>query len=208
MDEANDSISEWFGRLKAGEAEAAQKLWNHYHAELLGHAKHRIATSPQAMGDEEDVVASVFGSIWRGAAAGRFANITNRDELWWLLLGITKRKAVDHVRRETAQRRYRGTEAGGRQDEVLAGVPVYSFDDLVAATPTPEFMVSLQEQYLRLLSLLRDDQLRKVVDLRIEGHTVVEIAKALGIGERAIERKLQLIREKWKRELFKLDNEP
>lgn len=204
MEQVNESISEWFGRLKAGDAAAAQKLWDHYHVELLSHAKQRIATAPQTLGDEEDVVLSVFGSIWRGAAAGRFDSVINRDELWWLLLGITKQKAVNHVRREMAQRR-RPSSAGHQHEVAIVRSPSYSFDELVGNAPTAEFMVSLQEQYLRLLNLLRDDRLRTVVELRVEGRTVPEIAKSLGIGERAVERKLQLIREKWKRELLKLD---
>jgi DNA-directed RNA polymerase specialized sigma24 family protein len=206
MDISHDSISEWFGQLKTGEADAAQRLWNRYYIELLRHAKLRISTSPPGMGDEEDVVLSVFGSIWRGATEGRFANITNRDELWWLLLGITKRKAVDHIRRETAQKRRWQSTPDSQRPSLPAEAHVYSLDDLVGSSPTPDFLVSLEEQYAQLLGLLRDDQLREIVALRIEGRTVPEIAQRMSIGQRAVERKLQLIREKWKRELVKVDS--
>src|SRR5215213_1038848 len=106
MDDSTDSISEWLGRLKAGELEAAQDLWNRYSEELLRIAKQRLGMSPRGMGDEEDVALSVFGSIFRGVADGRFHNISTRDELWWLLLTVTKRKTIDHIRRETAQKRH------------------------------------------------------------------------------------------------------
>ncbi len=45
----------------------------------------------------------------RGAVAGRFSDINNRDDLWWMLLAITQQKAVDLVRHEVAQKR-----GGGR----------------------------------------------------------------------------------------------
>ena len=125
---STDSISEWFGRLKAGEAEAAQKLWNRYSAELLRVAKQRLGTSPCGIGDEEDVALSVFGSIFRGVAEGRFDKISTRDELWWLLLTITKRKAVDHIRRETAQKR-RGQR---NQQEIQHGTGPSSFAAVLA----------------------------------------------------------------------------
>ena len=160
------------------------------------------------MGDEEDVVLSVFGSIWRGAIEGRFTNISNRDELWWLLLGITKRKAVDHIRRETAQKRYLQTRSDSQRATPAAESDIYSLDDLVSSTPTPEFLVSLEEQYTRLLGLLRDDHMREIVSLRIEGRTIAEIAQRMSIGQRAVERKLQLIREKWKRELVRTETGP
>src|SRR5215212_4581259 len=105
MDQTADSISEWLGQLKAGEAEAAQKLWNRYSGELLRMAKQRLSKSPCGVADEEDVALSAFGSVFRGASEGRFGQISTRDELWWLLLSITKQKAVDHIRREAAQKR-------------------------------------------------------------------------------------------------------
>src|SRR5689334_16149018 len=105
MDEAGDSISEWLGRLKSGEAVAAQKLWDRYSAKLIRLAKQRLAKTPPGISNEDDLALSVFGSIFRGAAAGRFEEITTRDELWWLLLAITKQKVVNYVRRESALKR-------------------------------------------------------------------------------------------------------
>src|SRR5262245_59310158 len=105
MEQSADSISEWLGQLKAGDAGAAQKLWSRYSGELLRIARQRLGRSPRGIADEEDIALSVFDSVFRGAAAGRFDQISTRDELWWLLLSITKRKAVDHIRREAAQRR-------------------------------------------------------------------------------------------------------
>jgi RNA polymerase sigma factor (sigma-70 family) len=199
METSSDSISEWLGRLKAGEVEAAQNLWNRYSEELVRVAKQRLGMAPRGIGDEEDVALSVFGSIFRGVAEGRFQNISTRDELWWLLLTITKRKTVDHIRRETAQKRH----APGQQPGVgLPISPPISLNDLVSSTPTPDFLVALEEQYVRLLEMLRNDQLREIAVLRIEGYNVAEIAEKLGISHRAVERKLPLIRAKWKRELF------
>jgi RNA polymerase sigma factor (sigma-70 family) len=199
MDTSSDSISEWLGRLKAGEVEAAQNLWNRYSDELLRVAKQRLGMSPQGIGDEEDVALSVFGSIFRGVAEGRFQNISTRDELWWLLLTIAKRKTVDHIRRETAQKRH---QPGQNPDAGLRVSAQISLDELVSSIPTPDFLVALEEQYVRLLEMLRNDQLREIAVLRIEGYSVAEIAEKMGVSNRAIERKLPLIRAKWKRELL------
>ena len=38
----------------------------------------------------------------------------------------------------------------------------FSFDELIGSTPTPDFLVELEEQYARLLDMLRNDQLRKI----------------------------------------------
>ena len=51
------------------------------------------------------------------------------------------------------------------------------------------------------LGLLRDDRLRQIAIFRIEGFTVPEIAQDLHVSTRSIERKLQVIRETWSKEL-------
>lgn len=200
MNQSTDSISEWLGQLKAGDGDAAQKLWSRYSEALLGIAQQRLARSPCGIADEEDVALSVFDSIFRGAAAGRFDQVSTRDELWWLLLSITKRKAVDHIRREAAQKRHGKSEVQGGNGVSIS--EPFSLNDLVSARPTPEFLIALEEQYVWLLSRLRNDQLRRIVVLRIEGYSVAEIAVKISIGLRAVERKLQLIRNQWKSELF------
>ena len=53
------------------------------------------------------------------------------------------------------------------------------------------------DEYRRLRDGLRNDSLRQVLDLRLEGYTREEIAKRLGCAERTVKRKLELIRDAW-----------
>lgn len=196
------SISLWLAELKEGSGEAAQQLWNRYALKLVELARKRLKNSPKRIGDEEDVAASVFHSVCRGAAAGRFENVRNRDDLWWLLLGITQQKIVDHVRREKAKKRGAGctrTESGLRGDQ--SSRCGFTLDLLISEEPSPELLLMLEEQHQRLLGLLRDDRLRQVAMSRIEGFTVPEIAADLQMSIRSVERKLQLIRAVWSKEL-------
>lgn len=199
---AAQSVSHWIAHLKDGNAVAAQQLWDRYAGRLVDYAQRRMKDSPKRVADEEDIAASVFQTLCRGAAAGRFQSVKNRDDLWWMLLAITKQKVVDHVRRETAQKRGAGRiqfESGftGNTDDSHG----FALDHLVSDAPTPEFLASLEEQHNRLLGLLRDDRLRKIAVFRIEGFTVPEIAVDLRLSTRSIERKLQLIRGVWSKEL-------
>jgi RNA polymerase sigma factor (sigma-70 family) len=196
------SVSQWIAHLKEGKADAAHRLWQRYATQLVELARRRLKDAPKRVADEEDVAASVFHSLCRGAAAGRFQSVANRDDLWWLLLAITKQKVVDHVRRETAQKRGGGLtqhESGlnGKSDDSKW----FSLDQIISEEPTPEFLVELEEQNDRLLGLLRDDNLRHIAVSRIEGFTVREIAGDLRVSTRSIERKLQLIRGMWSNEL-------
>jgi DNA-directed RNA polymerase specialized sigma24 family protein len=197
----SQSVSRWIAHLKEGSSDAAQLLWERYAMRLVELARRRLKNAPKRVSDEEDVAVSVFHSLCRGAAAGRFQNVKNRDDLWWLLLAITKQKVVDHVRRETAQKR----GAGRVQLESVVSDPNdshrFALDHLIGDDPTPEFIVMLAEQHEQLLGLLRDDHLRKIAIFRIEGFTVPEIADDFHVTTRTIERKLQLIRDAWSKEL-------
>jgi RNA polymerase sigma factor (sigma-70 family) len=196
------SISQWLAHLKEGNADAAQRLWERYAMRLVELARRRLKDAPKRVADEEDVAASVFHSLCRGAAAGRFQNVQNRDDLWWLLLAITKQKVADHVRRESAQKRgglrtHTESRLRGNADDSKG----FALDRLISDEPTPEFILMLEEQHARLLGLLRDDRLRQIAIFRIEGFTVPEIAEDLQVSTRSIERKLALIRGVWSKEL-------
>ncbi len=199
---AAQSVSHWIAHLKDGNALAAQQLWDRYASRLVEYAHRRMKDSPKRVADEEDVAASVFQALCRGAAEGRFQNVKNRDDLWWILLAITKQKVVSHIRRETTQKRGAGwvrlQPVSNSDTDDGSG---FTLDHLISNTPTPEFLVSLEEQHHRLLGLLRDDCLRQIAVFRIEGFTVPEIAVDLHLSKRSIERKLQLIRGVWSKEL-------
>ena len=192
------SISHWIARLKAGDAKAAQELWRRFSVRLVDLARDKLSGVPKRVADEDDVVQGVFESLCRGAAMGRFQDVKNRDDLWWLLLAITKRKVVDYIRRETAQKRV--VSRVQTETEPSANMQWnqhFALDDLVGPEPTPEYLAILDEEHRRLLDLLRNDRLRKIAVARIEGYTVVEIADDLAITARTVERKLRIIRSTW-----------
>lgn len=204
-----DSVSGWIAGLKANDAQAAQELWNRYAFRLVDIARQKLGNAPKGIADEEDIAQSVFRSVCRGAAAGRFHAVNSRDELWWLLLAITKQKVANHVRRETAQKRGTGrvrSECALRAN--VDGNMGFMLDHLVGEEPTPDFLAMLEEQNRRLLGLLRDDRLRQIAISRIEGYTVPEIAAELAISTRTVERKLRLIRNKWSKDFTGADTRP
>ncbi len=55
----------------------------------------------------------------------------------------------------------------------------------------------MEEEYQRLLRMLRNDSMRQIAVWRMEGESNEEIAQRLGTTVRSVERKLNRIREKW-----------
>ena len=68
------SVTQWINRLKAGDPDAAQKLWERYFRRLVGLARKKLRSAPRRAADEEDVALSAFDSFCRNAEAGHASN--------------------------------------------------------------------------------------------------------------------------------------
>ena len=193
------SVTRWIGDLRAGGDSAAQHLWERYFHRLvhLARARLRSVRRAGAVEDEEDAALSAFDSFCRGAAAGRFPKLADRDGLWRLLVVITLRKVMAQVGRQAARKRGGGRLVGesaliGRDSAGRGGLDRIADDE-----PSPEMTALVVDEYRRLRDRLGSEPLRQVLDLRLQGYTREEIAERLGCAERTVRRKLELIREAW-----------
>jgi DNA-directed RNA polymerase specialized sigma24 family protein len=177
-------------------------LWQSYFQRLVSLARKRLRHRPRRMADEEDVALSAFDSFCRGAAEGRYPQLSDRDDLWRLLVVITARKAANLVRHECCQKRGGGRVRG--DSALTASVDCEDSEEgleqILGSEPTPEFAAQVAEECQRLLSLLHDAELRSIAVWKMEGYTNAEIAEKLGYVTVTIERRLRLIRSLWEKE--------
>jgi RNA polymerase sigma factor (sigma-70 family) len=195
------SVTHWIERLKTGDPDAAQKLWERYFQQLVALARQRLRGAPRRAADEEDVALSAFESFRKRAEQGRFPNLADRDQLWRLLLTMTVHKAQRLIEREKAAKR-----GGGRVlDEAALAGPASTGNGLallqiIGSEPTPQMAAQLAEECQRLLKVLGNDNLQTVAQLRLEGYTVEEIAAQLDCVPRTVQRRLRAIRKIWEQE--------
>ncbi len=195
------SVTRWVAALKAGDAAAAQPLWERYHRQLVALARQKLRAARGRAADEEDVVQDAFHSFFKGVARGRFPQLNDRDNLWRLLVVITARKALDQLAHERSKRQGGGTLRG--ESWISSGGPDWAdsaLDRVIGEEPTPEFAAQVAEEYRRLLDRLGDESLRQVAVWKMEGYTNDEIAAALDCSRRTVARKLETIRIIWSQE--------
>ena len=198
----DDSPTVWIEQLAEGDDQAAQRLWEAYYRRLVGLVRQKLAASPRRVADEEDVVLSAFNSFCRRAAEGKFPELADRDGLWKLLMTITCRKAVAHLRHNHRRKRGGGVVRG---ESVFAGTDKSGsqgqngIHQVAAPEPTPEFAAEVAEQCEVLLEQLDEGQLRQVAMMKLEGYSNKEIATELNCSVATIERKLARIRKKWEK---------
>lgn len=181
---------------------AANRIWQRYFERLVGTVRKRMLGQLRTISDEEDVVLSVFESFYGAAAAGKFPDLADRDDLWRLLLRMSARKIIDKRRRDGRQRR-----GGGRR--------VLSLDqddqallEAVGNEPSPDMILMMQESIEHFFSHLGDGPLRDLAVGKLEGYTNEELAQRFGCSIRTIERRLHLIREKLQQEVSHYEEHP
>jgi RNA polymerase sigma factor (sigma-70 family) len=184
------SVTQWFDGLRAGDPAAVQELWKRYYRRMVSLARQKLQGAPRRAADEEDAASRAFYSLCRGAEAGRFLKLDDRDDLWQVLFLLTKRKAIDLIEHEGRQMRdHRKVEPATPEHSPLA--------DLAGREPDPGFAVEVAEEYQRLLGVLGDDELRQIAVWKMEGYTNEEIAALLNRTVKTVERRLHLIRREW-----------
>lgn len=172
-------------RFRIGEEDAATQLYVRYARRLEALARAQTGTALSARVDPEDIVQSVFRTFFRRAAAGQY-EIPEGEELWklFLVIALNKIRAVGAYHR-AAKRDARVTYSASIGAESLA--------DATQGDEGP----------LRLLQMVIDELLaelpeahRRMIELRISGHNVNEIAETTGRAKRSVERVLQQFRQR------------
>jgi RNA polymerase sigma-70 factor (ECF subfamily) len=167
-------------RVRAGEQDAATALYLRYADHLRALAAAQSAPALAARVDPDDIVQSVFRTFFRRVGANQY-DVPDGDDLWRLFLVI----ALHKIR--NAAIRHRAAKRDVRQT-VHLGAHAHR-----AATADPTG--------LTVLHLVIDDALaglpetaRRIVELRIDGHEVADIAARVGRSKRSVERVLQQFR--------------
>ena len=163
--------------LKGGDPEAARTLYARYARRLRALVDRRLAPDLACRVDPDDVVQSVFRTFLRGVSEDRY-HVPDGSDLWGLLLvlALNKVRAYGEFHR-AAKRDVRQTLP---LDEDTPGGPA-------ADVQTDPFLHSVAEDLLgRFLPVHR-----QMIELRLQGYAVAEIAHRTGRSKRTVERILR-----------------
>jgi RNA polymerase sigma-70 factor (ECF subfamily) len=171
-------------RYRRGEDDAATELYVRYAERLRALAAAQASPDLRRRVDPDDIVQSVFRTFFRRAAAGQY-EVPAGEELWklFLVIGLNKIRAVA-AHHKAARRDVRATAAGGKYDKAVDSVPAAD------ATALDALRLTIDE----LLGPLPPTH-REIIELRVAGHEVAEIASRTGRAKRSVERILQDFRQ-------------
>ncbi|HEX4612978.1 MAG TPA: ECF-type sigma factor [Urbifossiella sp.] len=175
--------------LRLGDPEAAREVFDRFARRLAGLAATRLPAAARSKLDPEDVAQSVLRTFFRRHAAGEFAP-DHWDALWSLLAVLAVRKCGHRVGQLFAARRDARRDAAP-PDPSASGTGV-GWDPPDRA-PSPSEAVAFADTLAAVLAGLKDRE-RAVVELRLQGYEVAEVAAKAGCSERTAHRLLAAVR--------------
>jgi RNA polymerase sigma-70 factor (ECF subfamily) len=181
-DEPSDYLL--LGRLRSGSQEAALHIYRRYAQRLLALARARCANLPNVV-SPEDIVQAVFGTFFRKAQCGRY-DIPDGEGLWKLFLVL----ALNRIRAE--MQFYLAAKRDARLTCPLECLEPAQLRGASRDGCQEGFLNLVVEEALERLP----EQHRAIVQKRLEGHGVAEIAEQLGRSKRSVERILQESRDR------------
>lgn len=183
MDEPSDRTL--LRRVRSGESDAATDLYLRYAARLQRLVHDQTGPALARRVGDEDIVQSVFRTFFRRAADGHY-QVGESEELWKLFLVIALNKIRKAAEFHGAAKRDYLRTVGGSEHKLDARSACHSEDEMALQT--------LQITINEVLSTLPPGH-PEIVQLRIEGYTVEEIASKTNRSLRTVERMLKNFRE-------------
>lgn len=172
---------------RSGDEKAMQQIIDQYEPELRIVARNRLGSALRPHLDTIDLVQSVHRSLMIGLRDARF-DIASPQKLVALAVTIVQRKAAKHWRHLKRQQRLSGHEE--TKHDLLETILALASgrEDRLAEVDSREIL----SQWLDKM----DDLERKLVELRLEGYSTVEIAEQLQLDADVLRVKLSRLRKR------------
>jgi RNA polymerase sigma-70 factor (ECF subfamily) len=183
----DDSFADLLARLRGGDPDAASAIFRRFAQRLIGLARLHLDARLRRKVDPEDVVQSALKSFFVRHAGGEY-DLHSWDSLWSLLTVITLRKCGHKLEYFQAACRDVRREAVPDTDGD-ASAPW----EALAREPRPEEALELAETVAELFRGF-DPEHRQILELILQGRSIVEISDQLGSSERTVYRRLERIK--------------
>ena len=180
-----------------GDQRAASAIFDRYVIRLVALVRKRLSAKLARRVDPEDVVQSAYRSFFAAAQQDRYV-LQRAGDLWRLLAAIALNKLQKQVERQTAARRDIHREQPPAPDDSTPPA------EPAAPDPSAEEQAAVVEQLELVMQRAAPPQ-RRILEMRLQGQTIEQIATAVQRSERTVRRLLEKTRIELQR-LFSEDS--
>jgi RNA polymerase sigma-70 factor (ECF subfamily) len=186
MAEASQQFAALIAHARQGDASALRELAQQYEDEVRVVARVLLGPALRPYLDSIDLVQSVHKSLMLGLRRDRF-DITSPEKLVALAVEMVRRKIGRKWRHLRKQRRFDTPTDSSTATPPWAG----------KATPQigPAENAQLNDAVLQVCRSLTAAE-RRIIDLRLEGNSIVSIAKQLGMDDHVLRARMSRLRQR------------
>ena len=185
----DDEPAELLEKWQRGDQSAATALYRRYAERLIALAASRLPANLSHRIEPEDAVQSAFRCFFADSREGRF-RLKASDDLWQLLAVITLCKVRNQMRDAHREKRDVGRERSLDAETASADVQ----ESLVTHEPSPAEALALIDEVQEAMRRLGPRE-QRVLELRLSGHAVSDIAAELRISSATVDRTLRRIKQ-------------
>jgi RNA polymerase sigma factor (sigma-70 family) len=182
----DDQFAVLVSRIKAGSEQAMVELVETYGHHVYRAVRRKLDRAMRSKFDSGDFVQAVWASFFENR--GRILDFPTARDLILFLARVAHNKVIDEIRRRLVlQGRNINFEVPLDESRVEATMP--------SPGPTASEVVMADER-LERMKARHSDQQRRILELRQSGATHAQIAAALGVNPKTVQRALQRLERK------------
>jgi RNA polymerase sigma-70 factor (ECF subfamily) len=189
MVHVDDASVKLIAQWRTGDERAADELFRRYANRLIAMARSRLSSKLSRRLDPEDVVQSAYRSFFAGAREGQF-DIQRGGDVWKLLVAIVLHKLRNQAKHHMADKRSIVAEQPFGSEDSLLGMQA----EVVAQAPTPLTALALVDELEHVMRDLEPEG-RRILELRLQGHTQYEISTQTDRSVASVCRTLAWVKE-------------
>jgi RNA polymerase sigma factor (sigma-70 family) len=185
--EPGPDLTSLLQRALGGDHAAAEEIVRTYGRGMLRAVRNKLTEQLRPGFDSNDFTQAAWLALLEKRIEGK-AQFVDAKALGAFLALVSERKVQETARRENSQKR--GGKRRQRLDSEMAQTGAMANED-----PTPSQQAVATEAWQRLVENLSERD-RRILELRYQGHTKVEIGELLGIAESTVRYVLEKVFEK------------
>lgn len=193
---ANQNFEQLMGRLAEGSEEAGWELLDRYSTNILRAVRRHLPAKLRRTVDSTDIVQSVWKSLLRKGPS--LDSLGTPDQLIAYLAGMARLKVLESQRAHGRRQPRDPTVEIGAANSAAGRAERYSAFDVAQCQDlrrkTPSSIVQFRETWNLALGQL-GARGERVIELRLQGRTLDEIAGELHLGKRTVQRILAAMLE-------------
>lgn len=183
---SKDLVARW----RTGDELAATELFHRYRNRLCAFVRSRFSRRLAGQLEPEDVVQSAFRSFFTRTREGAY-QFPREGDLWRLLVAITFHKLKHQADHHAAEKRDLARHCTfSPTGSTILGARLASRD------PTPSANAAFEETLAQLFDGLEPIQ-KRIVELRLQGFHIEEIADDIQRSERTVRRCLEQVKARF-----------